>query len=153
MFQKRRYSRYQRLPQRNGTFEIKYSYIFKKSSYICIRECSRCHVDGANSILSKHGYPCKGVVLQEDEDGEPFAQIGFARSNGDFGTKQMLDLYDKYQVPVEIYGYILNVDPSRIQDQRETWVDSFDSTMLWVKQHSNENTTCIPVLWIHWSDN
>ena len=93
----------------------------------------------ANSILSKHGYPCKGVVLQEDEDGEPFAQIGFARSNGDFGTKvkQMLDLYDKYQVPVEIYGYILNVDPSRIQDQRETWVDSFDSTMLWVKQHLN----------------
>lgn len=94
----------------------------------------------ANEILEDNGYPCKGVVLQEDSDGEPFAQIGFARPNGDFGSKvkQMLDLYDKYQVPVEIYGYILNVDPSRINEQRETWMDSFESTMLWVKQHLNK---------------
>ena len=81
----------------------------------------------ANEILEDNGYPCKGVVLQEDSDGEPFAQIGFARPNGDFGSKvkQMLDLYDKYQVPVEIYGYILNVDPSRINEQRETWKEQF----------------------------
>ena len=87
----------------------------------------------ANDILDENGFPSKGFVLD-------LQQIGFARPNGDFGTKikQMIDLYDTYLVPVQIYGYILNVDPSKIADQRSNWMDSFDRTMLWVTQHLNK---------------
>ena len=55
--------------------------------------------------LEENDFPAKGYVLD-------LGQIGFARSDGDFGSKikQMIDLYDSYQVPVQIFGFILNVE-------------------------------------------
>lgn len=109
--------------------------IFKKfrksfSSYDFIKDIDQAI---ANQILEENDFPSQGYVLD-------LGQIGFARSDGDFGTKikQMVDLYDKYQVPIQIFGFILNVDPARITNQRKAWLKKYESTIHWIRQHLAE---------------
>ena len=109
--------------------------IFKKfrknfSSYDFVRDIDQ---NIANQILEENDFPAKGYVLD-------LGQIGFARSDGDFGSKikQMIDLYDSYQVPVQIFGFILNVDPARIKNQRKAWLKKYEYTIHWIKQHLAE---------------
>jgi hypothetical protein len=109
--------------------------IFKKfrksfSSYDFVKDVDQTI---ANGILEDNDFPSQGYVLD-------LGQIGFARSDGDFGTKikQMVDLYDKYQQPIQIFGFILNIDPAKITNQRKAWLKKYESTIHWIRQHLAE---------------
>ena len=92
----------------------------------------------ANELSEKLELPHKGYCKTLDKP--YFDRAGYNTYGGDFSRKikEWVDLYDHYKVPVEMYGFIQYVVAVRISEQRNFYIEEFDTTTQWMKDHLSE---------------
>ena len=96
------------------------------------------NVPMANKILKSLGLPFDGYM--DDPSYESYGRIGYARWDGDITSQiaRWVNLYDKRKKPIEIFGFIQNLNPENIKTQRENLEKELESGILWIKNHLQE---------------
>ena len=89
----------------------------------------------ANKASEKLNLPFKGYC--KDLSKSYYGSIGYNFQSGDFsgGIKRFVDLFDAWNTPIEIYGFIQHVVSERIDKQRESFVADFENISEWVRGH------------------
>tara|TARA_B100000424_G_scaffold10638_1_gene7943 strand:- start:1548 stop:2570 length:1023 start_codon:yes stop_codon:yes gene_type:complete len=89
----------------------------------------------AEKVLKELELPRKGYV--NDPQDNAYGRIGYAKHHNNSLSQipTWIDLYDKYQVPIEIYGFVVNVNPANIQQQRERVYKNITDGIEWIRTH------------------
>ena len=89
----------------------------------------------ASDILKELGLPRKGFV--NDPQDNAYGRIGYAKhhTNSYSQIPVWIDLYDKHQVPIEIYGFVVDVNPAHIHMQRKRVLQNVKDANNWIESH------------------
>ena len=89
----------------------------------------------ANALSDAIGIPHKGYC--KDLTDPLYGRIGYNTYGGGFDAKikAWVDLHDKWEVPIEVYGFVQYVVEDRIAEQREADVVAFNTTTEWMRTH------------------
>ena len=89
----------------------------------------------ANKESRKLKLPIKGY--QKNIKHNPKMETGYVKGGGNFLTKiaAYIDLIDNYNQPVKITGFILFAEHDNIQKQRKKFIDDFNESLLWLRNH------------------
>ena len=101
----------------------------------------------ANELAEEMGLPYKGYC--KDASKSYYGRIGYSVYSGDFATniKKYVDFYDQWNtfdeednvvepaVPIELYGFLQHIVVKKLENQRKVFVDDFDKTVKWMKNH------------------
>ena len=89
----------------------------------------------ANADAKKLGLPTGGYI--KNLSNPCFGECGFTRYGGDFKSKiaQWIDIIDQQNVVIQIIGFVQFASHDKIDDQRQKWMDDFNTTLDWLRDH------------------
>jgi hypothetical protein len=89
----------------------------------------------ANEFSIKMGLPHKGYC--NDLSKSYYDRIGYNIYNGDFSPnmKKMIDFYDKYETPIELYGFIQHIIVENLPNDRANLIKDVKKTIKWMNKH------------------
>lgn len=89
----------------------------------------------ANSLNKKMEFPSGGYVA--DASLTSYGRIGFCISRKDdidIKMRTFIDLYDKWKVPIELYGFIQHVVPRNLAKQRYDMLKTWNESIEWMQK-------------------
>ena len=93
----------------------------------------------ANNLCKSMGLPYKGYV--NDLSLDSYDRIGFCVSridDIDIKIKTFIELYNKWKVPIELYGFIQHVVPKNLAKQRQDMLDTWNKSIKWMNGHFDD---------------
>ena len=89
----------------------------------------------ANKALDALDLPYNGYIKEAGK--KSYGKIGFSRWDGNFMSFmcKYVDLYDHYQQPINIYGFIEFLVAEQVTQQRQNFLTHFKESVDWAKKH------------------